>query len=328
MGGAFGTQAFDRQQARHARDECVKKRKISSRGNVMGDLTDDEVEKLLMRLRFHDGKFKRDRDIAKSNAWFRDLPDAQKKYADEMKELVANTSFPRLVETVDSLAGKVNKQGKRQMEQWEEQEQQGEEQEKQGKVLKELAKEQKRQADQRAQDRAENDKKQRQLEEEQERQDKKQRQLEKEQKRLAEEQKRQTNQRAQDRTENAKLRVDDLTKIDKNFHEYSTALECVVDAVTPAPKRQRKAKEPTLEPTAPKKQRKTKEPTAEETAAKAETKKTADDKKAETKKKADERAAAKAAARKKTIDDKKAATLNKKKAKIEEQLAQLTAHAV
>ena len=79
--------------------------------------------------------------------------------------------------------------------------------------------------------------------------------------------------------------------------------------------------------------------TAEETAAKAAakktaddkkaaTKKTADDKKAEDKKKADERAVAKAAARKKTIDDNKAATLNKKKAKIEEQLAQLTAHVV
>jgi hypothetical protein len=133
---------------------------------------------------------------------------------------------------------------------------------------------------------------------------------------LAEEQKRQTNQRDQDRT------------------EYTTALGHVVDAVeavTPPPKpgsnRQHKAKGPTLEPTAPKRQRTAKALSAEETAARDAAKKAADDKKAETKRKADERAVAKAAAKKAT-DDKKAAALNKQKAKIEEQLAQLTAPAV
>ena len=160
------------------------------------------------------------------------------------------------------------------------------------------------------------------------------------QKALAEEQERQAKLRADDLAKAAKLRDDDLAKaakqrdddlakIDKNFHGCKTALEQLVVAVGPkSSSKRRKGKEPTLEPTAPKKQRKGKEQTAEETAAKAETKKTADDKKAENKKKADERAVAKAAARKKTIDDNKAATLNKKKAKIEEQLAQLTAHAV
>ena len=49
----------------------------------------------------------RDRDIAVSKAWFEDLPDKQKAWAENMKELVTNVSFSGLVETVDPLAGEV-----------------------------------------------------------------------------------------------------------------------------------------------------------------------------------------------------------------------------
>ena len=209
-----------------------------------------------------------------------------------------------------------------------------EEQERQAEEQKRLAEEQKRQGEDVAGLKTDVERQA----EVQERQGEEQKRQAKLQKALAEEQERQALEQAklkkaldEEAKRQAKLRDDDLAKaaknLENNFNSLKTGLTCVlgaVEAVTPAPKRQRKTKEPT----ATKRPRKTKEQTAEETTAKAEKKKTADDKKAETKKKADERAVAKAAARKKTIDDNKEATLNKKKAKIEEQLAQLTAPVV
>ncbi len=73
---------------------------------MVGDLTDEEVEKLLVSIRLHDAKSVRSDHIATSKAWWAGLTDAQKKYADGVKEL-ATVSLSGLVETVDSLAGKV-----------------------------------------------------------------------------------------------------------------------------------------------------------------------------------------------------------------------------
>ena len=84
----------------------MKKREISSRGIVLRELTDEEVEKRLVRIKLYHGTLVRPCYIAQSKAWFEKLPDAQKEYADRMKELTT-VSHNGLVETVDSLAGKV-----------------------------------------------------------------------------------------------------------------------------------------------------------------------------------------------------------------------------
>ena len=84
----------------------MAQRKLTSRHIVLRELTYDEVEERLVRIRLHDATFVRPRDIKSSKAWFEGLADAQNKYADRMKRL-ENVSHSGLVGTVDSLAGEV-----------------------------------------------------------------------------------------------------------------------------------------------------------------------------------------------------------------------------